>query len=525
MGGYHTPTAFGAPMTVAHLVGVPRTVTTTEAALITGYFGVAPAGYLPMPDAPGSYYDPADPTKILVLGHTVAEFCDVTLQEIEEDIADRCRVPLSKVDFSALADIVVPGFLVGQQAPGKRVLEPLMLGFFHDLPELDGQIVARLRGGATDFDITVDQLLMDGRDDETVRPQALEFPGKVHVFTQEPEANYQAVPQTSARFSPDVDVSGEVTVNLAIPFDADTAMKIAVKVHQAAWCQAEATAGLSLPPDFATMVASDTFNFDNRRWLCTKTDYADGALKVEAVYERASIYDDPDVSGQAPTPPTPPGGLVKGPTLFIAANLPALRAEDNVPGVYVFGQGQFEGHPGFDLYLDDTLVATITRQSVMGLLSEDEPDAGEPITVRLFNTSDELENATSAEVVNGKNAAIIIDADDNAEIIGFENATQTSNGDWELDTITREGLGTYRAQHLTGERFTLLENATFIPVPIERQGETLVFRAVTIGTPVDSNATTELVYDPSVGMTIQRVDDNGDFRIDTNDDFRITRYG
>lgn len=472
---------------------------------------------LPVPDADGAYYNPETGEVVTDgIAHTTAEVCAITLQEIEEDIADRCGVPADKLNFSALGGIEVPGFLVAQQVSGKSVLEPLMTAFFHDLPEYDGQIIARLRGGPVEFNISSDLLLADSLDDETIRPQAMEFPLKVSVVTQEPEADYSAVPQTSIRYSPDVTSTGEVSIQLAVPFDADTAKQIADKIHKVLWAQAEASTSLSLGPDFTTLIASDPFTWDNRRWLCTKANYDNGQLKIEAIYERASNYSSTAV-GTTPDPPTPPTGSSGGPTVFIAMNLPQLRAQDNVPGVYIAAMGPFTGWMGADIYLttEDSashIVDEITQASIIGYLADDEPTAGEPLTVRLYSPTDELDNATTAEVAAGQNAAALVTPANAAEIVGFETALQNTAGEWELSDITRGQLATAEVTRLTGDKFVMLEFVRFIPIPVELAGTTLVFRAVTKGTAVDANPTFSLVYDPTAYLASVPPSGGGDLR-------------
>lgn len=132
----------------------------------------------------------------------------------------------------------------------------------------------------------------------------------------------------------------------------------------------------------------------------------------------------------------------------------------------------------------------------MGTLVDDEPSFGEPLTIHLHKASDALENVTAAQVVQGQNAAALLTVADAAEIIGFETADQLSTGDWEISTITRGQLATPVISRVIGDRFVMLKNAFFLPVSESLSGVTLIFRAVTFGTPVDSNPTISLVYAP-----------------------------
>lgn len=502
-----------ANMTVSHLIGFRYAQSPGGAKVVSYYLGNVPDAWEPIPDAPGSYYD-TDTGEIVTPGiaHQTVDECALTLQEVEEAIAERCNVPADRIDCSALGGIELPGYLLLNQQTGKAALGPLMLGYFHDLPEYDGEIHARLRGGPVAFNIEEALLLASGVEDDVTRPQGMEYPRSVTVFTQEPEAEYGEIPQTSIRTTPDVRATGEVVLRLPVPLGADEAKQVAEKLHAVLWSQAEGQVQLSLGPDYASLIASDPFTFDSRRWLCMKADYIDGTLHIEADYESALNYTS-TATGTVPDPPAPPTGVIKGPTIFMAMNLPSLRAQDNgIPGAYIAAMGRFPaGWPGADIYLttpDGTtsLVATITQPSILGQTVGDEESGGEPITVRLNSADDELDNATTAQVAAGVNAAAIVSDDDYAEIIGFEDANQETGGDWDLSTITRGELATPERTYLDGDRFGMLENVQFLPIASQWAEQTLVFRAVTIGTAFDMAPAIPFVYRPNLDVIV----DGGD---------------
>lgn len=490
-----------------------------------GHFGNA------LPDTDDAYYDPETGSIIYGTPRTIVTTSEGAASLVEDDICARCGIPADVIDFSELDDVLIPGLLVASQDPGARVLEPILGALFHDIPEYDGMLHARLRGGAVVETLDEDLFLDEDDDNERTRPDSVEFPIKVTVVTQDPDAEYSPIPSTSLRYSPDVVAESEFTLQCPIPFDADRRAQIAQKLHKLLWAQAEATEEVSFGPDYCHLIPSDPVAYDNRRWIIHKTDRVDGCTRATLHYERASNFSSTIVGAPVPTP-TPPVGAVRGPTMFMAMNLPALREQDNVPGVYIAAQGVLQGWQGADIYMSTDggttylNVLEITQASQMGYLSEAAGASGEPITVLLYG-DEALENMTAEQVLAGGNAAAIVDAADDAEIIGFETATEIDTREWELTDVTRDGLATGAVAHSAGERFTMLDSVYFLPIDRSLAGQTIIFRPVSKGTSVDANATVSFVYNPPESMLDPgphlRIDGAGDYRVDPDGNYRETR--
>lgn len=459
--------------------------------------------FLDVPDASGAYWDFREREfRVAQLGHTYYSISTLSVRDVCEDVCSRCGVDAANMDFASLDSYVIPGFLVANQDAGADVLSPLMQAFFFDVPEVDRKLTAVVRGGVSAFTLTESDLIDTGDDDPITRPQEIDYPAKLSVITQEPSADYAAVPQTSIRRSPDVSATSEVQLQLAIPFDADNAAQIAEKAHKVTWTMAEGRFEGTLPEEFSIYVVSDCFEFDSRRWLITKTDYADGQIKIEAVRDRASAYSSTKFGVSAAEAPPLPVDTVLGPTIGRLVNLPSLNSSDNVSGLYAFAQGVVDGWPGCDIQISTdggityTTYAEITRASVMGYLFEDMPSGGDPLTVSLYLATDELDSATTAQVDAGANHAAIVDSADNAEIISFESATMATSAVWHLDVITQGLSGTTAVTHYADEKFISLDYPTFIPLPASFAGTTLYYRFVTKGTAVDTAPIQTISFDP-----------------------------
>lgn len=428
---------------------------------------------------------------------------DVYLSDVVADIIQRCEVPANHLDVTPLAAEVIPGFLVSQQDPGAACIRPTQQGFFYDMPEYDLKIRAILRGAAPVQNINEDDLL--DSDDPLTRPQAVEYPRLVSVVTQDPDANYAPVPQTSIRTSLEVKAVSEVTLGLPIPFRADASKQIADKLHKVMWAQAEGRIELPLPEKFSVLVPSDCFNFSGRRWLIEATDYADGQLIARAVYDRQSAYGS-TASGQPATPPSLPNSGLAGPTALEFLNLPILSDLDDRLGFYVAVSGSQSGWRGATiqtrLAASDPWVdqATITSASVMGMLVTALPDAPADVidennTVRV-DVNGQLSSITLEQLLNEQNACVI-----GNEICQFQTATFISEGVYDLSVLTRGRLNTSPELHAIGSRFVLLNAPVFIDAPSSWIGRTIQIRAVSIGTVADNNQSVSVVWNPALSQT------------------------
>lgn len=422
----------------------------------------------------------------------------VTLASVAADIADRCNVPASKIDVSTLVD-VLPGFLVAEQFTGADALRPLQQAFFFDMPDYDGAIRAVKRGGAAVTAVTDNDLVETDQRDEVVRAQAIEYPLKVSVVTQDPAAEYAAIPQTSGRASPDFQGTSEVVVQLPVPFGATESARIAHKIHKVLHSQAEGRVELTLPDEFSRYVPSDTFTYRDRRWLIEESRYADGVCRWKAVYDRASAYSS-TVSGQSAAPPTLPGSGLVGATVFAAMNLPRLSTSQTTPGMYLAARGSLAGWAGCVVQLSvdggETFssVATITDPAIIASLSA---AAGAADTVLSVTTrsGDQLSSVSAAQLEAKANAFAL--GFGVPEVGQFQTATETAANAYSLSNVTRGGLGTTAASHAAATPFVLLDAAIiFLPLDISLAGRTLIFRPVSFGTAEANAPTYSVVYEP-----------------------------
>lgn len=467
-------------------------------AAITSVQPLPCSGY-ELPDAPG-YFVQQDGS---ICGDTIGTATPGTvfLSEIELDIADRVGLSASQFDVSEITTIVVEGFLIGKQMPAAEALRPLATAYLHDLPEYDLQIHARRRGDASVITLTDDDFVASDEDEE-IRAQAIELPRKLNLYFSDPNANYAVVPVPAERTSINVQATGIAAVQLPLVFNRNVAQQKAEILLKVIYEESQGRLVRELPAfKHADLVASDPITYDSKRWRINKLEQLEGTIKIDAARDRISNYVS-DATANTVLDPNDPVSNIRGPTVFVARNLPRLRTQDNQPGIYIGATGLVDGWPGTHVYLSvdggvtENLVATITARSTMGnlLLAVDDNDT--TMSIQLLDNRT-LSDATAAQLAARQNGFSLTDQDAVSEVCQFATADEDSNGDWQIGSITRGQLGTTAAAHLGGDDFWLLDGAIqFLPLDSSLAGNTLIFRAVTIGTPRENNPTFSVVFLP-----------------------------
>lgn len=456
-----------------------------------------------LPDADG-YYTDIDGT---ITGPSLAETesCSLTLAEVCRRLyrIGAPQLDASETVLTALEDDTVRGYLVQDTSATVSVAqEPLRRIFMYDLPEHDGAIRARKRGGAVDVTVDPDDII-EGEESSITgkRGQAVEYPRKLHLSYLSPTLDYKPTTQTAERYSPDVRVFGEETLNAQIVLTDDEAAQAADRMLKVMWTEREGDQQFSLPMEYVRLVASDVIALDGRRYRVEDMRIEDGMVVIErAVYDRQSAYGSA-VTGVPSIPPPAPTSSVRGPTFTALMNLPALRVEDDRPGIVVAANGYLSGWAGarIDLSRDDgttytTEVVPNSDGCVMGVLtavladaSADYTDTTNTLSVQLVGNGS-LETATALQVLNGANAAAILYADGTAEIIQFETATETAPRLYDLTTLQRGRLDTATGSHAIGAKFVLLNNSVrFVPLVAGDLGQEITVRTVSLGTDPEAN--------------------------------------
>jgi hypothetical protein len=447
-----------------------------------------------------------DPVTGTVRGPTrVALDCAPSLSSIVDKLDARAGIPSANTITTALDAIEVPGYAVDQFMTVAEAKEPLRQVYFFDCPEYDDAIRYRLRGGATDFTVDPNDLIVgEEATEKGVRGQTVEFPKRLHVQYVDPATGYKPMKQTAERISPDIRVKGELVAGANITLDADTAKQAADIGLKTAWTEREDSRDIILPMDyFADAIAAHTFTLDGRRYRITDMRVEAGAIYIESKYDRISAYSSAATGTVGPTPGA--GSTLSGPTASAIMNLPVLRDTDDNAGIYWAAAGLLDTWPGAQLQLSrDGMTFSnnvrVTQSATMGVLTASLASASRygmdntnTLSVRVTATGGALDSTDYDGLLAGDNAAAILYADGTAEIVQFQTATETAPGEYDLTGLLRGRKDTVAGAHAVDAQFVLLdEKVRFVGLRADDLGKTLTFRAVSINTPAASNATQTL---------------------------------
>jgi len=441
----------------------------------------------------------------------------VFLREIIEDICDRCGLPASKYDVSALDDIV-DGITLGGAYSGAGAITTLMPAYFFDLFEADKKINAVKRGAAVKDTVVLADLIEEP-DENSLRGQDTEYPRQLMVKYLNPGQNYAAPAAVVSRKTPDIRVRGEVKVDLPINMGETQALQTADRMLKVMWEDLNGEVKFSLPlGPWAWLTPSDCLGLQTRsgelfRIRVEKVEDAGRQLMVTARRDRQSAYTSNLTAIPLPTPAPPPPTL-PGPTAVALLNVPGVVDEDDRVGFRIGVCGQ----PGSAWYganvayssdggLNWTDLGNITARAVMGELTAPLPFAPEAYTdatntlgVSLIDV-DELESLTYAQFLAEGNGAAIVRDDYTAELVQFRYAEDLGSQEWALTTLQRGRLTTSTAAHDAGARFVMLDGTVFLPLPSGLIGASLKIRVTSLGTSPETAPVFDFDFAPAYSQT------------------------
>jgi hypothetical protein len=402
-----------------------------------------------------------------------------TLQSIVEDLCAKAGLSPADYDATALAGTAITGYVVSRRQTVRDALEPLQRGFFFDGVETDDLIRWVPRGGASAVTIPESDLATHAAGEERpplvieTRTQEVELPEQVEVVYLSQSRDYEQATQLSKRVVaplPAVFSRDLVSVQLPIIMTEDQAKQTAEKLLYTAWqerIRVEAMTHLG----YARLDPSDviTLEADGVSYLVRLTQInqgANGQLALQAVVDHPNVYDTStpavDVSLEAP------GIQYIGPSVLYLLDTPILRDADDEAGLYLAGYGLATTWPGEVAYWSQdgsayTRATSMNTPVVSGVattvLGDHGPytwDRANTVRVRLARGS--LSSLDELSVLNGGNAGLL-----GNEIIQWQTATPIDASTWELSLLLRGRKGTEwaSASHASGERFVLIESATW----------------------------------------------------------------
>ena len=422
----------------------------------------------------------------------------------------------SDIDVSGLGTKTLVGYPIATDCTADQALAPLLQPFFAFGTEIDGKLVFKYYGEDAVVTGSLDDLVIndatDGAIQRTRRNQATEYPYKVTVQYVDPTQNYNTNTVSRERSASTVIAIGETTIQVPVVMNPDDAAQAADKALKVAYATLEGTDEYSVPwgsknATYLLLCAGEPIILEGKRWVLDELDISPGSLHLQTRYDRQSAYQS-NVQAIPTPPPNPPVSMYSGPTDLMVMNLPSLRPQDTY-GVYLAAKGTETGWKGctvqvsYDGQESWQNAITIGSASIMGVLLEDEVETGSFAADTLVDIGedDALESVSDAQLDANANAYTVVDATDVAEIRQFKTATLegssgSDNAQWWLSEQRTGLLGTTHKDYVTGDKFTMLDNVSFLPIDISFAGKTLYFRAVGFGEIAEDQPIISLEYNP-----------------------------
>lgn len=429
----------------------------------------------------------------------------VALNTIINDIVQKCDIPLSKIDTSELEGKDVRGLVVAQQYPSKNIITSLQQSYFFDPSEYDEKINFINRGKDAEFTMTIDDLVDDPF--EQNRKSTIEYPKKLNLLFQNSTIGYDSAKATAERNSPNVQVSGEKSIEVPVVLIEDEAAQIADKQLKIAWAEAQGDYTFSVPTNlYDHLVPADVFGMylrgQSQRMRIDKIERADGVLQLTAKIDRQSAYHS-NAKGIPLPAPTPPPETITGAPEFAYLNIPALVDSNDFLGYYVSMTGKTNAYYGGiverktdGVEEDFYTIKQMNAGKTIGYLLDTVSDASEhysdttnTIHLKLYNKTDyQVFETVSQEVLLRENNAIAITRDDGtAEIMQFRDVENLGDGEYKLTYLLRGRLNSGTSEHATSAKVVWLEDVELVTADAQEIGETFIHRPTSYGeSPEDS---------------------------------------
>lgn len=369
-------------------------------------------------------------------------------------------------DASALTG-VVPGYVIDRVMSPRDALQPLELAYFFDSLESGGRIVFRQRGGELPVgDFGEDDMVETRAGDALLtltRGQETDLPASAKVSFVSSDGDYRQSIAEARRLT---GASGRVAqADLPIVLDAEQAGQISESWLYEAWASRE-RAAFKLPPTSLAIEPGDivTVFKDGEARLVRVTEVGDhGAREIEA---RAI---DPDVYAGIAVPPRGGGSdapVLSGQALVEFLDLPLLKGDEPPAAGYVAAlQTPWPG--GIAVYSSPetsgfALRTVVTSPVIMGQTLDPFRSVAFGVIdratrVRVAIGGGTLSSVSELQLLAGRNAAAIKNADGEWEVIQFKTAALVSEGVYELSEFLRGQAGTEFAM-----RTVVAAGATFV---------------------------------------------------------------
>lgn len=413
-----------------------------------------------------------------------------TLDNVVASILERAGYTSGDYDVTGLANIPVDGYVLAEQATCASALEPLRILEPFDLVESDGQLKAIRRGYGEEAFLSESDFVEAEKQAPLAETRLREtsLPVEVNVDYEDATRDYETGSQKAKR-SASNGSRNIAKVVLPMVLSPSRAKQVAENQLFTAWGE-RTQYQFFLSNTWLGLTPGDIVSWDGSRVRVTCLRLSESILRVEAL--------------SCPDLPLSSVAFAEGgrggssftdvlATELYLMDMPLLRAEDDVPGLYAavtgldgwLGASLWRASDGVNFSQQIAFTKAAIAGSVVTVLADRSPyyrDRESVLQIQLARG--ELSSCSEEDLLNGANAALV-----GAEIIQFQTATLLGPGLYELANLLRGRKGTEEqtSAHAVGEAFVLLSSATmqFVPLQLTDRDVTYNYRAVSNGQSVD----------------------------------------
>ncbi|KXF78273.1 host specificity protein [Paramesorhizobium deserti] len=379
---------------------------------------------------------------------------------------------LETPDASA-ADGYLSGFVIGEPATARSVLEPLLELFGVHAFEADGRFVFRSAARLSPARVVEDIVLPDEAASLiSVLEDRNELPGAVEVFFTDPLRDYQT--GSAAAVRTEGRGQGIETLTLAGAMETGQAKALAESWLRRRWAERR-TRSLSVPWDHADLTVGDRIRLSGGTGDAGETEFVVTALEDGAARNVQAVAIAPHMRfpDNGILPPAPPGNPAAndGKPLIHMIDLPAWPGAEEAAsqlrlaayarpwrGVSAYASPQADGY---------SLRTLVGGRAIIGELITPLPpgNSGRFMTaqsVDMLLYAGELRSQPMAQLFNGANAGLLQAPDGRWEVFQFLEAAEVADSQWRLSCLLRGQLGTEEEAATpkpAGTPFVLLDEA------------------------------------------------------------------
>lgn len=425
----------------------------------------------------------------------------VPLSDIVGALCSRPGLPASSYSVIELTDMV-DGLVLADDYTYADAIRTLMPLYFFGASEHDAgsgyKLHFPMHGKAVVSTLTIDDFV--DVPDRSVRQDAFERPRVLHLHYQSPTVGYAPAKASPTRFSPDVKVVGEQSIQVPVSFgDQSEIWKRADKILKIIWTGIAGEEEFTLPMSFLYLVPTDAIGVSLRgqvrRMVISDQSYEAGIIKCKLVSDRQGNYTS-NLTGIPLPEPTPPPPSIVGPTIMAFGDWPALTDNNDRLLYYIGATGQTEAWHGaqIDRSTDGganfEVASTFSQNTIMGILQNEVTaasryftDTTNVIRVSLY-LEDEIESLTNVQF-NSEGGAFMLSYQEGGvtkwEMQQYRDAEQDMDGDWLLTTLKRGQLNTEPAAHAPGDIFVMLDGVQSVDAVTAWLNTDLTHRATSVG--------------------------------------------